>query len=161
MIRILESSSQLIGTSASLLKFDRLTAWELLHGMMLPSGNDAAQSLAIHFGLLLLREKYYIISQDPKIAIEEREHDKNFEILKFDMNQYHLIDERYPDILDAALNEFYDEMNQVAKELKLKNTNFCSAHGMHHDQNYSSAYDIARLSYHCMKNQTFKQLVRT
>lgn len=40
------------GTSAELLENDTLTVHELLHGMMLPSGNDAAQSLAIYFGHL-------------------------------------------------------------------------------------------------------------
>jgi D-alanyl-D-alanine carboxypeptidase len=30
------------GTSAKLLSFDRLTVEQLLFGMMLPSGNDAA-----------------------------------------------------------------------------------------------------------------------
>ena len=55
LIRVMEYSTSLIGTSACLMTGDHLTAWELLHGMMLPSGNDAAQSLGIHFGLLLLR----------------------------------------------------------------------------------------------------------
>jgi len=31
-----------------------LTVEELLYGMMLPSGNDAAESLAMYFGSLLL-----------------------------------------------------------------------------------------------------------
>lgn len=39
-------------------------------------------------------------------------------------------------------------------------TKFMSAHGMHHDQNYSTALDIAIISYHCMKNHTFRQIVR-
>jgi D-alanyl-D-alanine carboxypeptidase len=42
LIRVLGISSQLIGTTAGLLQGDQLSAWELLHGMMLPSGNDAA-----------------------------------------------------------------------------------------------------------------------
>lgn len=42
MVKILLSSSLLIGTTAQLLPSDTLTVWELLHGMMLPSGNDAA-----------------------------------------------------------------------------------------------------------------------
>lgn len=55
-VRILPLSASLIGTSANLLEYDSLTVWELLHGMMLPSGNDAAQSLAVHFGLFLLKD---------------------------------------------------------------------------------------------------------
>ena len=59
-------------------------------------------------------------------------------------------------LLGYALAEFYLEMNLEAKTLKLSNTHFCSAHGMHHDLNYSSAYDIAVLSHHCMKNPLFR-----
>lgn len=42
LIRILGSCTSLIGTSANILEYDQLSIWELLHGMMLPSGNDAA-----------------------------------------------------------------------------------------------------------------------
>lgn len=41
------------GTSADLLANDKVSVYELMHGMMLPSGNDAAQSLAIYFGNLM------------------------------------------------------------------------------------------------------------
>jgi D-alanyl-D-alanine carboxypeptidase len=57
LIKILPNITSLNGTSACLLPCDMLTVIELLHGMMLPSGNDAAQALAIHFGLLIMREK--------------------------------------------------------------------------------------------------------
>jgi hypothetical protein len=43
------------GTSAKLLSFDRLTVEQLLFGMMLPSGNDAAQMLGIFFGQILMK----------------------------------------------------------------------------------------------------------
>jgi D-alanyl-D-alanine carboxypeptidase len=53
-VLILPSAADLLGTSAQLLKEDMLTVEELLYGMMLPSGNDAAESLALYFGSLLL-----------------------------------------------------------------------------------------------------------
>lgn len=40
----------MIGTSARLKYGDVLSIWDLLHGLMLPSGNDAAFSLAESFG---------------------------------------------------------------------------------------------------------------
>ena len=51
-IDIFESSTTAVlgGTSAELLAGDRLSVSELLYAMMLPSGNDAAQSIAIYFG---------------------------------------------------------------------------------------------------------------
>lgn len=36
------------------MKDDNFTLWELYHGLMLPSGNDAAIALAEYFGALLL-----------------------------------------------------------------------------------------------------------
>ena len=54
-INILPSSTtpMLGGTSAELLPNDKLTIRHLCYAMMLPSGNDAAQSLAIYFGNLV------------------------------------------------------------------------------------------------------------
>jgi D-alanyl-D-alanine carboxypeptidase len=42
------------GTKANLLSYDQLTVENLLFGMMLPSGNDAAQMLGIFFGEIIL-----------------------------------------------------------------------------------------------------------
>lgn len=47
--------------------------------------------------------------------------------------------ENRPDILEAALREFYKEMNRNAIALKMRDSHFYSAHGMDNDQNYSSA----------------------
>jgi len=53
-VKILTHSAEWGGTSAKLLAGDYLSVTELFYGMMLPSGNDAAQSLAIFFGRFLL-----------------------------------------------------------------------------------------------------------
>jgi len=56
MVNVLTSSTtpMLGGTSAQLLPGEKLCVKELMFAMMLPSGNDAAQSLAIYFGHLSL-----------------------------------------------------------------------------------------------------------
>ena len=41
------------GTSATLHSGDLFTIYELLYGMMLPSGNDAAYALAGYYGSLM------------------------------------------------------------------------------------------------------------
>lgn len=46
LVEVDESATQVIGTSANLLPHDVLTVHELLYGLMLPSGNDAAHLLA-------------------------------------------------------------------------------------------------------------------
>jgi D-alanyl-D-alanine carboxypeptidase len=45
------------GTTANLKSGDVLTLWQMLHAMMLPSGNDAAICVADHFGNLIIKEK--------------------------------------------------------------------------------------------------------
>lgn len=42
------------GTTAELEEGDLLSVWDMLHAMLLPSGNDAAYSIAEYFGMLLL-----------------------------------------------------------------------------------------------------------
>lgn len=49
-VKVLKPVSQMEGTSARLIEGDALSIRDLIYGMMLPSGNDAAQALAIHFG---------------------------------------------------------------------------------------------------------------
>lgn len=53
MITVSGIASRLIGTSAKLQEGDKLTLNDLLYGMMLPSGNDAAWALAEFFGAIL------------------------------------------------------------------------------------------------------------
>ena len=44
------------GTSACIRKGEVYSVWELLHGLMLPSGNDASLALAVWGGRLLLNK---------------------------------------------------------------------------------------------------------
>jgi D-alanyl-D-alanine carboxypeptidase len=51
-------ASDIRGTTANLETGDTLTVDQLLYGLMLPSGNDAAFTLAQFFGKHLFRRKY-------------------------------------------------------------------------------------------------------
>ena len=44
---------------------DTLTVNELMYGMMLPSGNDAAVALGVHFGAIIMSAG----TKDPEITI--------------------------------------------------------------------------------------------
>jgi len=50
IIKVSSDAANVIGTSAELLENDSLTLKQLLFGLMLPSGNDAAHCLAEYFG---------------------------------------------------------------------------------------------------------------
>lgn len=53
---------------------------------------------------------------------------------------------------------FISMMNKKAKELGAFNTNFENANGLHDDNHYSTAYDLALISSYAMKNDTFKKI---
>lgn len=50
VIKVSKMANSMIGTTSNLQPGDMLTVWDLLHGMMLPSGNDAAYALAEYAG---------------------------------------------------------------------------------------------------------------
>ena len=52
-------------------------------------------------------------------------------------------------------------MNEMADDLGLKRSHFAVAHGMHNDNNYSTAYDMGKLSCLMMKDDRFKDIVKT
>lgn len=54
---------------------------------------------------------------------------------------------------------FYAMMNEKAVSLSMTKSNFAVAHGMHNDNNYSSAYDIGKLCCYAMDNHYFRDIV--
>lgn len=57
--------------------------------------------------------------------------------------------------------EFVDLMNKKVKELGLKNTHFDNVTGLHSEQNYCSAYDMAVILNAAMKNEFCKEILST
>lgn len=53
--------TEIKGTTAELPNDHLITIKDLIYGMMLPSGNDAASLLALFFGELLQRSRNYIV----------------------------------------------------------------------------------------------------
>lgn len=57
---------------------------------------------------------------------------------------------------------FVKMMNQKAKEIGMKNTNFKNPHGLDDEtKNYSTAYDMALLSSYAYKNETYRKISST
>ena len=69
-----------------------------------------------------------------------------------------------PSLLDLkvkeCLEEFYLLMNKKAESQGMRSSNFAVAHGMHNDNNFSTALDIGKLCCYMMKNQKFKEIVK-
>ncbi len=99
------------GSSIYLREGEQLTVIELLYGLMLRSGNDAAVALAIHAA--------------------------------------------------GSVKDFADLMNETAKEIGANNSNFINPHGLHDENHYTTAYDLALITCHALKNPLFQKIVAT
>lgn len=60
------------GTTASLIEGQRATIFDLLHGLMLPSGNDAAMTLAENFSERLLEARRRPGQQKQERVVDEK-----------------------------------------------------------------------------------------
>ncbi len=108
---------QLAGTGSSLSGLEdyageELTVFQLLHCMMVSSGNDAALVLADYVG-------------------------------------------------KGSEEEFAKLMNQKAKELGCKNTNFVNSHGLHDDNQYTTAEDLFVITRYAMTTPYFTDITNT
>ena len=61
----------------------------------------------------------------------------------------------------GTLSAFADMMNARAKELGCQNTHFVNANGLHHDDHYTTAYDMALISREAMKYSRFRTITST
>lgn len=96
---------------AGFLNNEVVSITDLLYGMILPSGADAAMGLAIH--------------------------------------------------LAGSEEAFVELMNQKAAELGLENTHFDNVTGLHSENNYSTAYDMAIILEAALKNELCKKILST
>lgn len=97
------------GSSIYLEVGEKLSVKDLLYGLMLRSGNDAAETLAVH--------------------------------------------------CCGSIDKFAEKMNKKANELGAKNSHFVNPHGLHDDNHYTTARDLAIISVAAMKNDIFREIV--
>lgn len=110
-VEISKKSASTGGSRLGLKTGDKITINDLLYGLMLRSGNDAAVALAEN--------------------------------------------------ISGSVSDFAILMNNKAKELGLKNTNFETPHGLDSDNHYTTAYELALLTDYALKNPTFSKIVGT
>ena len=60
--------------------------------------------------------------------------------------------------ISGNYKDFIGLMNNKVKELKLKHTHFENVVGLYSKDNYSSAYDVAKILKYSLKNKKFKQI---
>ena len=133
LIKVPKYCTQVIGTSAQLVKNDTLPLEELFFAMLLPSGNDAALTIADFFG-------HHLQSSSNQSAAPPYSY-------------------QFQDNL--RLRHFLREMNLNAQRLNMTNTVFDSPHGLQNYTSLSTAYDMALLTHKCMQIPTFRRVVST
>ncbi|HWT73156.1 MAG TPA: D-alanyl-D-alanine carboxypeptidase family protein [Mobilitalea sp.] len=60
--------------------------------------------------------------------------------------------------VSGSIPAFAKLMNERAKSIGCKNTNFVNPHGLPEDNHYTSAYDMALITREAMKNETFRKI---
>ena len=109
VVTVPEAAVGIEGSSMYLKAGEELTAEQLLYGMMLSSGNDAAVALALY--------------------------------------------------MDDSIEDFAARMNEKARELGLTHTSFANPNGLDSEGNYSTAYDLAKITQAALNTPGFTEIV--
>ncbi len=104
-------SDRVLGSAMGIHAKEVFTLEDLLYGMMLPSGNDAAIAVAV--------------------------------------------------ALSGSTDAFVKRMNEKAEALGMTHSHFANPNGLHDENHYSTARDMAILSAYAMQNETFRTIVGT
>ena len=135
--KVSKKAAKTIGTSANLKTGDVVRIWDLLFGLMLPSGNDAATALAEHFGAeIYMRSEHYQARCNIDASYASKE-------------------------ISNPAKYFIKFMNETAKDLGLLHTYYANPHGLMNPNNYSTAADQAKLTYLLLKQNYVKDIVNT
>lgn len=63
--------------------------------------------------------------------------------------------------IGKSVEDFVELMNLKAKEIGANNTNFMNPHGLHHDNHYTTSYDLALIASKALENKKFQEIVTT
>ena len=134
-----EEAGNTRGTTARLRPYDFVCQKDLLYGLMLPSGNDAAVTLAENVGTHM-----YLSSYEYKVKKRQPFYD----------------DSRDEKLLNPE-KLFYEEMNKFAEKIGMENTVYANPHGLANTENFSCALDQAKISLFAMNDKLFREVVKT
>ena len=63
--------------------------------------------------------------------------------------------------IGGSVEDFADMMNKKAEEIGAENTHFVTPNGLDSDEHYSTAYDMAIIARYAMKNEKFREIIKT
>ncbi len=99
------------GTKMGIYPGELLSLNDLLHGLLLSSGNDAANVLA--------------------------------------------------EYVSGSIDQFVVDLNRYLQDNGLRETHFSNPHGLHHDEHWTTAYDMALMTRLALKHAAFRDIVKT
>ncbi|KAL4484199.1 hypothetical protein ABPG72_003483 [Tetrahymena utriculariae] len=139
LLQVTESCTQIGDTSAKLVTDTWLSVLDLFHGLLLPSGNDCAELIAVKIGAMLDMDQNKLLN--PQMDM-------------FQLNSE--LDKR----ASQAKMIFVVKMNEFCKIIGMHSTFFSNVTGLPDSNNVSTAYDIGLLCIECMQIPVFRQIVR-
>ncbi|CAD8045853.1 unnamed protein product [Paramecium sonneborni] len=145
-VKVTKKASETIGTTAELKYNDILSIEDLLYGLMLPSGNDAAVLIAQTIGTIILFNQYNKKLDLKLIDIEQLSADGYYYNHQFRF-QY------------CPIEVFIKQMNLYSHQIGQQNTQFACVHGLANEDNYSCCNDIITLSIECLKYELFQTVI--
>ncbi|CAI2360200.1 unnamed protein product [Moneuplotes crassus] len=171
LVTISGTASMIGGTSALLKTNEVLSVWDLLHGLMLPSGNDAAYALAEHFGGMLQKKSipkkstmFYNITEQSSNCNQTVFHKSSSSFSEESKDGDNSPTEPSTPVSyfkgNPRVHKFIQEMNRNARKLRMMDTNFDSPHGLPNKYNKSTAYDIAKLCMEATKIEDFNTITK-
>ena len=110
-VTVSEYASLVEGSGVDLEAGEEKTLEELVYGLLLRSGNDAAVAIAEH--------------------------------------------------LAGSVEKFAEKMTKRAHELGAVQTKFMNPHGLHHEEHYTTAYDLGLIAVHAMSLPEFREIIAT
>lgn len=111
VVTVSEYAAHVEGSAVDLEAGEEKTMEELVYGLILRSGNDAATAIAEH--------------------------------------------------MSGSVEKFAERMTNRARELGATQTRFMNPHGLHHEEHYTTAYDLALISAHAMSIPKFHEISTT
>lgn len=142
-LKDLDADSSLMGV----LEGEKVKVSELLYGLMLPSGNDAANALG-EGCVDAFFEKYPAGGS----AVNADGVNAQYILDRLNDNQEHILSSR-------KLDAFAVLMNLRAEKLGCKGTHFVNACGLPDDNHYTTAYDLAIIMAAASELEDFRTLI--
>lgn len=149
-----ERADQTPGSTSDLKAGETTTVGELLYGLLLPSGNDAAVALAEHFG-----PRFAPADDVPAPSEETGSPGAPAANASAAKTPAAAASDSLPP--SDPLRRFVAEMNRRAARLGLADTHYENPHGLTARGHYSSARDLAQLAHVAMQSPLFRRIVGT